>query len=207
MADHGLYVPAGAGKRLRSAAHEVVFKVTGAHSTAASSFEVLVPPGFDVGAHLHHRSEELFYVVEGTLEVLAFEPTERAGHWSEWVASDGRRSIHAAPGDVLFVPPGCPHAFRNVSDRPAKMFFQAAPPPDHEGYFDGLIEIFGRAADGPVDSRAVKALRDRYDIEQITELSFSPTDGRSPVNASRNESRNASRNTVGAAGRTSGRAS
>lgn len=45
-----------------SAAHEVVFKVTGAHSSFASSFEVLVPPGFDVGAHRHQHSEELFYV-------------------------------------------------------------------------------------------------------------------------------------------------
>ena len=35
---HGLYVAPGEGKRLVSAAHEVVFKVTGAHSRAASSF-------------------------------------------------------------------------------------------------------------------------------------------------------------------------
>ena len=59
MSMHGLYVAPGEGKRLVSAAHEVVFKVTGAHSRAASSFEILVPPGYDVGAHLHHHSEEL----------------------------------------------------------------------------------------------------------------------------------------------------
>ena len=153
-----------------SAAHEVVFKVTGAHSRAASSFEVLVPPGFDVGAHLHHYSEELFYVVDGELEVLAFEPTRREGHWAYWKSEDGYKTVTARAGSVLFVPPGCPHAFRNVSDRPAKMFFQASPPPDHEHYFDSLIDIFHSGES--VDPSAVERLRTKYDIEQITPLRY-----------------------------------
>ncbi|OEV24203.1 cupin, partial [Streptomyces nanshensis] len=67
----GLVVPPGRGRTLRTAAQQVTFKVTGQHSRAASSFEVVVPPGFDVGAHVHTRSEELFYVLEGELELLA----------------------------------------------------------------------------------------------------------------------------------------
>ncbi|WP_036508663.1 cupin domain-containing protein [Nocardia aobensis] len=172
MSIHGLYVAPGEGKRLVSAAHEVVFKVTGEHSTAASSFEVLVPPGFDVGAHLHHHSEELFYLVEGELEFLAFEPVSWEGHWSQWRSEAGRTVITAGPGSVVFVPPGCPHAFRNASDAPAKMFFQASPPPDHEHYFEGLIEIFRTGA--AVDPAAVAALRRKYDIEQISELRYQP---------------------------------
>lgn len=179
MSISGLYVPAGEGKRLVSAAHEVVFKVTGAHSSFASSFEVLVPPGFDVGAHRHQHSEELFYVVEGTLEFLAFEPDGRDGHWREWTSPAGQRPVTATAGDVLFVPPGCPHAFMNISRRPAKMFFQAAPPPDHESYFDGLIDIFSRDSQ-TVDSGAVEQLRAKYDIEQLTELRFSPAGETSP---------------------------
>ena len=170
MSVHGLFVPPGEGKRLVSRAHEVVFKVTGEHSRAASSFEVLVPPGFDVGAHLHHHSEELFYIVEGELEFVAFEPASRDGHWADWNSPDGHRVVSAGPGSVLFVPPGCPHAFRNVSDSPAKMFFQAAPPPDHESYFDSLIEIF-KSGD-TVDPSAVAQLRSKYDIEQITALRY-----------------------------------
>ena len=172
MSMHGLYVAPGEGKRLVSAAHEVVFKVTGAHSRAASSFEILVPPGYDVGAHLHHHSEELFYVVDGELEFLAFEPTRREGHWADWRSEDGHKTVTARAGSVLFVPPGCPHAFRNVSDHPAKMFFQCSPPPDHEHYFDGLIDIFQSGES--VDPSAIERLRAKYDIEQITQLRYEP---------------------------------
>ena len=172
MSINGLYIAPGEGKRLVCAAHEVVFKVTGAASRSASSFEVLVPPGFDVGAHLHHRSEELFYIVEGELEFVAFEPTTREGHWAEWTSDDGHETVTAAAGSVLFVPTGCPHAFRNVSDRPAKMFFQASPPPDHERYFESLVEIF--QASETIDQSAVARLRCKYDIEEITQLRYDP---------------------------------
>ncbi|MDN3296820.1 cupin domain-containing protein [Streptomyces ficellus] len=168
-APDGLLVPTGHGRTLRAPAQQVTFKVTGEHSRAASSFEVIVPPGFDVGAHVHARSEELFYILEGELDVLAFEPRVRTGDdWRHWESLSGRRTVLATPGTVIVVPPGCPHAFANRTDRPAKMFFQASPPPDHERYFEELIEILDRP--GPPDHAAISALRGRYDIEQITPL-------------------------------------
>ncbi|MEV6734405.1 cupin domain-containing protein [Streptomyces sp. NPDC051364] len=168
-ADSGLIVPPGEGRTLRAAAQHVTFKVTGAQSPLASSFEVLVPPGFDVGAHVHARSEELFYVLEGELDVLAFEPRVRTlDCWREWQSPKGERVVRATPGTVILVPPGCPHAFANPTDVPARMFFQSSPPPDHERYFEELLEIL--SADGPVDHGAIAALRCRYDIEQLTPL-------------------------------------
>jgi mannose-6-phosphate isomerase-like protein (cupin superfamily) len=165
----GLVVPPGAGRTVRTAAQQVTFKVTGTHSRYASSFEVVVPPGFDVGAHVHARSEELFYVLEGELDVLAFEPRVRTSDdWRQWESGEGRRAVRATPGTVIVVPPGCPHAFANPTDGPAKMFFQASPPPDHERYFDELLDIL--SAGGPPDHTAIAALRARYDIEQLTPL-------------------------------------
>ncbi|MER6999052.1 cupin domain-containing protein [Streptomyces sp. NPDC000410] len=165
----GLLVPTGHGRTLRTAAQEVTFKVTGEHSRVASSFEVVVPPGFDVGAHLHTRSEELFYVLEGELDVLAFEPRVRTrDDWRHWESPGGKRTVRAGPGTVIVVPPGCPHAFANRSGEPAKMFFQASPPPDHERYFEELLEILD--AGGPPDHAAIAQLRARYDIEQLTPL-------------------------------------
>jgi oxalate decarboxylase/phosphoglucose isomerase-like protein (cupin superfamily) len=100
-----------------------------------SSFKVVVPPGFDVGAHVHTHSEELFYVLEGELDVLAFEPRVRTPDtWQRWESVSGNRVVRATPGTVIVVPPGCPHAFANPTEAPAKMFFQASPPPDHERY-------------------------------------------------------------------------
>ncbi|MFD7441305.1 cupin domain-containing protein [Streptomyces sp. NPDC059909] len=165
----GLVVPKGQGRTLRTPAQEVTFKVTGEHSRVSSSFEVVVPPGFDVGAHVHTRSEELFYVLEGELDILAFEPRVRTrDDWRHWESPTGRRVVRAGPGTVLVVPPGCPHAFANRSGEPARMFFQASPPPDHERYFEELVEIL--EAGGPPDHAAIAELRARYDIEQLTPL-------------------------------------
>jgi mannose-6-phosphate isomerase-like protein (cupin superfamily) len=170
----GLVVPAGQGRKLVTKAQEVTFKVTGAHGSFASCFEVVVPPGFDVGAHAHGRSEEFFYVLEGELDVFAFEPVMRTGErWQDWVSPDGDRVVRAGPGSCMFVPPGCPHAFTNPTDKPARMLFQSAPAPDHERYFEEICEIFSQ---GPtVDSQAVQRLRDRYGLSQITPLRYGPS--------------------------------
>ncbi|MBO8186896.1 cupin domain-containing protein [Streptomyces spirodelae] len=170
---HGLVVPPGQGRTVRTAAQQVTFKVTGEHSQAASSFEVVVPPGFDVGAHVHSRTEEFFYVLEGELDIFAFEPRVRTSDgWRGWESAGGDRVVRATPGTVAVVPPGCPHAFANPTGAPARMLFQSAPPPDHERYFEELLEIL--AAGGPPDTRVVAELRARYDIEQLTPLRHGP---------------------------------
>jgi hypothetical protein len=76
--------------------------------------------------------------------------------------------VRATPGTVIVVPPGCPHAFSNPTENQAKMFFQASPPPDHERYFEELLEILRDG--GPPDHAAIEELRARYDIEQLTPL-------------------------------------
>ncbi|MCX3062600.1 cupin domain-containing protein [Streptomyces beihaiensis] len=169
----GLLVPPGQGRTVDTPAQQVTFKVTGDHSRMASSFEVVVPPGFDVGAHVHTRSEELFYVLEGELDVLAFEPRVRTpDSWRSWQSVSGNKVVRATAGTVIVVPPGCPHAFANPTGDPAKMFFQASPPPDHERYFEELLEIL--SAGGRPDHAAIEELRGRYDIEQLTPLRHGP---------------------------------
>lgn len=169
----GLIVPPGQGRKLVTKAQEVTFKVTGAHGSFVSCFEVVVPPGFDVGAHTHDRSQEFFYVLEGELDLLAFEPVERTGdNWEDWVSPEGDRIVRAGPGSCMFVPPGCPHAFRNSTDKPARMLFQSYPSPDHERYFEEIAEIW--SAGPTVDPDAVQRLRERYDVRQITPLRYQP---------------------------------
>ncbi len=170
---NGLIVAPGQGRKLITKAQEVTFKVTGAHGSSASCFEVVVPPGFDVGAHTHRRSEEFFYILAGELDMLAFEPIKRtAESWQDWEFSDGNRVVRAGAGSCMFVPPGCPHAFMNSTDEPACMLFQSSPSPDHERYFEELCDIFSSGQ--VVDSHAVQKLRDRYDLTQITPLRHRP---------------------------------
>lgn len=169
----GLIVPPGQGRKLITKAQEVTFKATASQGSAVSIFEVVVPPGFDVGAHVHNDSQEFFYVLEGELQLLAFEPAQRTtDSWHDWKSPDGDKAVRATEGACMFVPPGTPHAFRNSSDKPARMLFQSYPSPDHELYFEEIAEIW--AAGGAVDPEAVQRMRQRYDVQQITPLRYEP---------------------------------
>ncbi|MEX1656957.1 cupin domain-containing protein [Streptomyces pseudovenezuelae] len=169
----GLIVPPGGGRKLITKAQEVTFKATQAQGSSISVFEVVVPPGFDVGAHTHGDAQEFFYVLEGQLELLAFEPVKRTeDSWHDWESADGDKAVQATEGAFMFVPPGTPHAFRNASDEPARMLFQCYPSPYHELYFEEIAEIW--AAGGPVDPDAVERMRRRYDVGQITPLRYEP---------------------------------
>jgi mannose-6-phosphate isomerase-like protein (cupin superfamily) len=169
---NGLIVPPGQGRKLVTSAQEITFKATGADGSFASTFEVVVPPGFDVGAHIHGTAE-FFYVLEGELDLFAFEPVRRAqDRWQDWESADGDRVVRASAGSCMFVPGGCPHAFANRGSEPARMLFQSFPAPDHEHYFDELAEIFAKGA--AVDASAVERLRDRYHLTQLTPLRYEP---------------------------------
>lgn len=163
----------GQGRKLITKAQEITFKATAADGSAFSCFEVVVPPGFDVGAHTHEHSQEFFYVLEGELDLLAFEPIERTpDSWHDWKSADGAGVVRTGAGGCMFVPPGCPHAFRNARDTPARMLFQSYPSPDHERYFEEIAEFF--AAGESLDPSDVEELRERYDVQQITPLRFEP---------------------------------
>jgi oxalate decarboxylase/phosphoglucose isomerase-like protein (cupin superfamily) len=145
----------------------ITYKVTDDHSAVASTFEVVVPPGWDVGAHVHSQGEEIFYVLEGELDLLAFTPaTPSSPDWHDWTSRSGRTVVRGGPGSLAFVPPGCPHAFSNPGPRPARMLFQAAPP-GHEHYFEQLAQVL---AEVPPDDKAITALRLQHGITQLTPL-------------------------------------
>ena len=145
----------------------MTLKVGAADSQRWSMFEVVnIPPGFDVGAHLHHHAEELFYVLEGEMDLLAFEPRDRTPtDWRSWESQHGARVARAGPGSVLFVPRGCPHAFANPGPAPASMIFLVSPS-GHERYQKELADLVASAT-GPLDT-AIAELRARHDIEQLT---------------------------------------
>jgi oxalate decarboxylase/phosphoglucose isomerase-like protein (cupin superfamily) len=165
----GMMLPPGAGRLISGGALHATLKVPGGPGAITSTFEIVVPPGYDVGAHVHGKAEELFYVIDGELDLLAFEPTVRSpGDWRDWRSGSGDRFLRGGPGSLLFVPAGCPHAFANPGDCPAVVLFQSAPS-GHEDYLAELAALL-RAADGPPDQAAVADLRARYDIEQLTAL-------------------------------------
>lgn len=163
----GLMLPPGAGRQITGGGLQATLKVPGGAGALTSTFEVMIPAGYDVGAHVHTVGEELFYVVEGEVDLLAFEPLSRATpDWHEWESARGQRYLHGGRGALLFVPAGTPHAFSNPTDRPAILLFQSAPA-GHEDYFEELAALL-RATDGPPDQAAITEIRTRHDIQQIT---------------------------------------
>ena len=163
MAD-GFVLPPGEGERVSPA---MTLKVGDKHSRLWSMFEVVnIAPGFDVGAHLHRNAEELFYVLDGQLDLLAFEPRVRtSADWQKWESHNGDKVARGGPGSVMYVPRGCPHAFANPGPGPTRMIFLVAPS-GHEHYQKELSELVGKTA-GPLDT-AIAELRARHDIEQLT---------------------------------------
>jgi oxalate decarboxylase/phosphoglucose isomerase-like protein (cupin superfamily) len=162
----GLLLPPGAGARIQGAS--MILKVGQGHSGAWSAFEAQVGPGFDVGAHLHVHAEELFYILDGELDLLAFEPrTRTSGDWQSWESASGQRVMRGGPGSTMFVPAGCPHAFANPGAAPARMLFLVSPP-GHENYLMEIGELIGQGV--PPDPDAIADVRARYDIQQLTPM-------------------------------------
>ena len=135
-----------------------------------SAFEAEVAPGFDVGAHLHQQAEEVFYALDGELDLLAFHPAAGAGasgDWRTWESETGARVLRGGPGSFMQVPAGCPHAFFNPGSSAARMLFLVSPA-GHEIYLQELAGLL--AAGGPPDQAGIAALRRRHDIHQLTPL-------------------------------------
>ena len=160
----GFVMGPGQGQRVSPA---MTLKVGDEHSQSWSMFEVAdIGPGFDVGAHLHRNAEELFYVLEGQLDLFAFEPRVRTpGNWQSWESYTGATVARGGPGSMMYVPRGCPHAFANPGPGPARMIFLVSPS-GHEHYQKELAELVASTT-GRLDA-AIAALRARHDIEQLT---------------------------------------
>jgi quercetin dioxygenase-like cupin family protein len=73
-------------------------------------FDAFVPPGGGPPPHIHSREEEGFYILEGEIAFTV----------------NGERIV-AGPGTYANVSVGSPHAFKNETDRPARMLITVAP--------------------------------------------------------------------------------
>lgn len=68
--------------------------------------------------HTHLYHSEVFYVVSGTMEWTVDEDTQEVG-----------------PGDLVYIPPGSPHAGRVISDEPVKALMLYEPAGYEKNYF------------------------------------------------------------------------
>ena len=147
----GLVLRSGqAKKRVELRGSYVDYLMVGSDSRGCSLFKFDVAPGFDTGAHYHTKIEEFFYVVEGQLDLRS-----------------GDRVVRAGPGTFVFVPPGVPHSISNSGKERGSLLLGCVPP-GHENYFDELADLLAKP--GPPDTKAIAALREKYDTIQLSNL-------------------------------------
>jgi quercetin dioxygenase-like cupin family protein len=70
-----------------------------------SALEFELKPGGGVQPHFHKGHSDSFYVLEGEVEFHV-----------------GDEVVHGTPGTYVLAPPGVIHFFRNLSDKPARLF-------------------------------------------------------------------------------------
>ncbi len=142
-----LHVPAGEGKSLRLMGNRVEIKA--ASENTGDAFAVLeyrmAPETPGPPPHIHRRTDEAFYVLEGELTF----------HLDD-------RSIEAGPGDFVLVPRGVVHTFENAVGSEAR-FLEMVAPGVFAGYFEELVAALP-AGGGPPDPEMVTSLYEKYDI-------------------------------------------
>lgn len=119
-------LPPEGGRHYRMGRLSAVFKADEEETGAGYSISewILEPGQVGVGAHQHDGNDEIFYVLEGTPEILTGES------WGQYAA-----------GSFLRIPAGMTHDFRNNGDQPAKLlnFFI---PGGFERNMPGIVKWF-----------------------------------------------------------------
>ncbi|MFF8422204.1 cupin domain-containing protein [Streptomyces sp. NPDC015680] len=111
---------------------------------------VLAPHTQGPPQHRHAQHDEGFYVLSGTVRFTV-----------------GDEDHDAAAGTLVMVPPGTPHTFANLTDRPA-VILSTFTPDMYVQYFRDLQEVF---ADGRQLTRQANIdAMSRYATEPATDL-------------------------------------
>lgn len=140
----------GEGNHLTMGNSEVTFKAVGSDTHGhLGVFENLIQPGGTApGLHIHRHMEEMFYVLEGEVEILV-----------------GHQKVQGQPGAFVLVPRGTPHAFANRGTKPAKLLIMFTPAGEREKYFEGLAELMKNGQ--KPDKEALLELMRQFDQEPV----------------------------------------
>jgi hypothetical protein len=92
--------------------------------------------------HRHDKSSELFYVLSGSVQLLA-----------------GEEVLTAGEGDLAVVPPGLPHAFGAPPGSGGELLIIITPGVERFEYFRHL----GRLVAGQATLESLLAVQERYD--------------------------------------------
>jgi len=121
---------------------------------ALGLIEAVIAPGSGPPAHLHRNEDELFYLVDGRLEVTVDGETEEL-----------------ARGSLVLIRRGMPHSFRNPGDCATTLLLLFVPGGFERFFLEvGVPVAEGQSPPAPVSypahvAEAVRVAVDKYGIE------------------------------------------
>jgi quercetin dioxygenase-like cupin family protein len=121
---------------------ELLADSSGTHGALSAIVSRLAEGADGAVPHLHDTTSETFYVLDGSVDVLA-----------------GEAILTATTGDLVVVPPGTPHAFAASEGRTADLLVVVSPGIERFDYFRLLAAV----ADGDATREEVLATAHRYD--------------------------------------------
>ncbi|MGH3123572.1 MAG: cupin domain-containing protein [Streptosporangiaceae bacterium] len=135
-------VRAGEAERLESIGHFLLADSSATHGALSSHRIALGRGAAGAVPHRHEKSSELFFILDGKLDVLA-----------------GDAIVTAGPGDLLVVPPGLAHAFGAHRGSGAEALIIITPGVERFDYFRHVARW--RAGQEPRE--ILLASQDRFD--------------------------------------------
>ena len=114
----------------------------------AALLEMVLPPGTRAPrSHLHHGTDEVWYVLDGRLTLRV-----------------GARTVEADAGACVAVPRGVVHTLQNATQETVR-YLLLLTPGRLEGYFAELGALIAATPSGPPDPVQWAAIAARYDTE------------------------------------------
>jgi len=147
-----LILQPGEGRTVHIGPSTCTFKATGKDTHGQFGlFEFVMQPNTKgASPHIHKELTEMFYVVEGEVELIL-----------------GDRQVVAQPKTFMVAPENTPHGFANVGATEATLLIMFCPADSREQYFEGLAEL---TKDGRQPSQAeLLDLMQRFDQYPVPE--------------------------------------
>lgn len=134
----------GEGKTWNIFGLEIVQKIS--TEDTDDSYAVIMsttPPGSGPPLHIHQNEEEIFYVVKGEYEFSYGEEIETLRN-----------------GDMIILPRGIPHGFKNIGSTDA-LLLNTISPGGFEKFFDEVDEL---PKDQPIDPKELAFIAGKYGL-------------------------------------------
>ena len=116
IASGGLIIGPGQGRTVQGTGEITLIATAEQTGGSIGLFEGISPPGDGPPRHIHYRSDELFYILEGDFLFLV-----------------GERQESVSAGTYVFVPRGTVHAYKALGTERGRLLLWLSPPVARSG--------------------------------------------------------------------------